>query len=98
VEFFPTRELGKIRLGICTIGSSGGDRKHKVRFSSSLEIIQQLSLLEGMYFIFDNLDHSSLSKDAQPFSVRRILAPLEPAGRSLETNPSSLKRLISAET
>ena len=87
-----------IRFGICTKGSLGTLKKHNVRFSSSLDKTQQYSEFEDGSFNSITFDHSSSSRALQPSSVSLILAPLEPGGRSLVARPSSLIRLISAET
>ena len=87
-----------MRFGICTIVSLGVLKKHKVRFSSSLESKQQLSLSRGKSCNPNIFDHSSSSRRVQPFSVNQTLAPLEPGGRSLVARPSSLILFTSAET
>ena len=84
-------------LGIGNIGSLGLLRKHSSRFASSLNRMQQLSRSFGISDTAIAFDSSSPLRDIHPLSVKRNCAPLLPAGKSLETRPSSLILRISAD-
>ena len=85
------------RSGISIKGESVGSITPSRRFCPSRASRQHMLVSSGKGEASVALIHSSPLTDSHPDSVRWILAPRLPAGRSLATSPSFLIRLSSAE-